>query len=423
MRDFRSGLLLVGGVLIVLWTFAAWLPEREGDRSPVMATPDSSGVVSQGKVPQWLPKATLALRDTAVSIRWTLLALDLQQQMRRNRLQARVDAERGDSAALHALREASPLVAKYPWTLLALAQHEAARRADGANANVHASVAAASAEVTSRLFPAVRTQVLGRLDANVRAMPDTSGAAIGRQAARIWLAAFSEPSPPPIPSEYVGPMGWRSRPDRVPDGLDLAVAVPIVLDRANQFRPGPPPASGDQAFVDALAEVRRAAQHRTPAQRRAARFWALRNGATEWTRRAAHLLAREGISDPVAAAVFARLHAAITDATIACFEAKYHYGLLRPEHADSTITRPWAVGLPHFPAYPAGHACTAGAAETILTDALPGAETEIRTAAHEMAESRLWGGVHYRFDNEAGLALGRDVARFVMAHPERLSLF
>ena len=53
-----------------------------------------------------------------------------------------------------------------------------------------------------------------------------------------------------------------------------------------------------------------------------------------------------------------------SNATIACWEAKYHYWLLRPEHADSTITRPFGVALPNFPAYPSGHACTAGAAET-----------------------------------------------------------
>jgi membrane-associated phospholipid phosphatase len=103
------------------------------------------------------------------------------------------------------------------------------------------------------------------------------------------------------------------------------------------------------------------------------------------------------------------------DAYIACWDAKYHYWTIRPEQADPSITRPFGVALPNFPAYPSGHACAAGAAEAVLTDAVPAASGEVREAAWEMAESRLWGGVHYRFDNDAGLDLGRAVAALVLA--------
>lgn len=345
--------------------------------------------------------------------------MDAEEQARGIRLQARVDAIRGDSTGLHALRGAVPLVSTYPWALFALAQREAARGASTASKNVDAAIAAASAEVISARWPSLRPQAQARLDAELRGRPDTSGVALGRRAAQAWMATLAGARRALDTSDYVGPMGWRSLPGRDPDGQDLALSAPFVLAHADQFRPAPPPVPGSKAFAEALAEVRRAAEQRTSAQRRVARYWALRNGITEWARRAAHLLAREEIGDPEAVTVLARLQVALADATIACFEAKYHYGLLRPEHVDSTITRPWAVSLPNFPAYPAGHGCTAGAAETVLIDAIPAARNEIREAAAEMTDSRLWAGVHYRFDNEEGRALGRAVARFVLDHPDR----
>lgn len=424
LRFLSKRLFIVGGGGLLLLAMAGQTSER-GQGALHMTVPGSlmsSAVLHTSAPDQWSEKALLAQRDTAASVRWTLIALDTQERVWRARLQAQVDLTRGDSTTLHALHEASPLVTAYPWTLLSLAQHNAAREADAAGASVEAAIAAASAEVISGLFPMLSEQAADYLDAELRMLPDTSGTALGRRVALTRIAGLPAVDQSPTAFEYVGPMGWRTHPGRVPDGLNFAVAAPVVLDSAAQFRPAPPPSPESRDFADALAEVRQAAEDRTPAQRRAARFWALRNGPTEWTRRAAELLAREGTSDPEAIAVLARLQAAVTDANIACFEAKYHYGLLRPEHADSTITRPWAVSLPNFPAYPAAHACTAGAAETILVEALPGAEAEIRAAAHEMAESRLWGGVHYRFDNEAGLTLGHKVAQYVMAHPERLAL-
>ena len=351
--------------------------------------------------------------DTAASVRWTAAALDLWDAARSDLRQSAVDAARGDGAAL---RDARPLPpAGRFWTLLALAQRDAAPHGP-------AAVAGASAEVVRTLLPTGRTRQ--RLAARLMRDPsgtDVNGLGLGRRLAQARLAAHPPDDPVWVGTVPTGEGRWRPALGTQPDGAAVPGYRPLVLARADQFRPPPPPAVGTDAFRHALAEVRRASRVRTAAQRRAARFWAGRNGATEWTRRAAALLAREGVADPAAADVLARLHASVYDATIACWEAKYHYWLLRPEHADPAITRPWGVSLPNFPAYPSGHACTAGAAETVLTAALPGAADEVRAAAQEMAESRLWGGVHYRFDNEAGLALGRAVAAYVAEHAGRLA--
>lgn len=357
----------------------------------------------------------LAPADTAASVRWTHDALALWSAADDDQRQAAVDAARGDSTGLRALRPLPP--AGRLWTLLALAQADAAPHGP-------AAVAGASAAVLDSLLAtdALRQRVAARLADATAALADTTGLALGRHLALRRLRAHPADDPTWRGTLPTGPHVWTPYPGTEPDGAAVPGFRPLVLHRADQFRPSPPPLPGSDAFASALAEVREAAQTRTAAQRRAARFWALRHGATEWARRAADLLARENTPDPEAARTLAHLHASIYDATIACWEAKYHYWLLRPEHADSTITRPFGVALPNFPAYPSGHACTAGAAETVLTAALPGAVDEIREAAWEMAESRLWGGVHYRFDNDAGLALGRSVARTVADHPGRLAV-
>ncbi|MEM1117144.1 MAG: vanadium-dependent haloperoxidase [Bacteroidota bacterium] len=351
--------------------------------------------------------------DTAASVRWTAFALDVWAEASDLRTQARAEAARGDSTGLRILRSLPP--AGRLWPLLALAQHDAARLGE-------AAVIGASAAALDALLPeaALRQRVAARLDAEVQALADTSGLAAGRHATLARLAAAPDDDPTWTGTVPEGPDVWRPYPNTEPEGAAVPGYRPWVLDRADRFRPPPPPAVGSEAFRAALDEVREATETRTMEQRRRARFWARVHGATEWTRRAATLLARDGTADPEAAAVLAALQVSIYDGIIACWEAKYHYWLIRPEQVDPSITRPWGVALPNFPAYPSGHACTAGAAETVLAAALPEAADEIGHAAWEMAESRLWGGVHYRFDNDAGLDLGRAVARYVLAHADRL---
>ena len=76
-------------------------------------------------------------------------------------------------------------------------------------------------------------------------------------------------------------------------------------------------------------------------------------------------------------------------------------------------------GLPNFPSFPSGHACSAGAFEETLSHFFPESRAEYSKTAEEQAMSRLYGSVHYRFDNDEGLALGRTVARYVVDREKR----
>jgi hypothetical protein len=71
--------------------------------------------------------------------------------------------------------------------------------------------------------------------------------------------------------------------------------------------------------------------------------------------------------------------------------------------------------LPNFPSYPSDHACVSGAQTTILAALFPAEKARLDSLAEEAARSRLEGGLHYRFDNETGLVLGRKVAALALS--------
>ena len=87
--------------------------------------------------------------------------------------------------------------------------------------------------------------------------------------------------------------------------------------------------------------------------------------------------------------------------------------------ADTTIVLADSVNLPNFPSYPSGHACSAGAFDAVLGHYLPAERAEFTRIAEEQAMSALYGGIHYRFDDDVGLELGRVVARHAVGAERR----
>ncbi|HYD54695.1 MAG TPA: vanadium-dependent haloperoxidase [Gemmatimonadaceae bacterium] len=304
------------------------------------------------------------------------------------------------------------------------AQYEAVERAVSAGASAHVAAAAASAAVLGSFLARDSALVAAELARDVaaarRAGESEARIAAGRRAGAgaaaallAWIrtdgagAAWTGTVPE-------GPGLWRSAPNVPPGGATIASMRPWTLASADQFRPGPPPKFDSPEFRAALDEVRRYAQARTPEQIRIAQHWARVNPPDEWNRIAVDVIVRHRLPPEKAARLLALVGIAAMDAQIACWEAKYHYWLLRPSQADSTIALPPQVGLPNFPAYPSGHACGAGAVAAVVAHLVPESRVAMEAVAEEAAMSRLYAGVHFRFDNDDGLALGRTVARWVI---------
>src|SRR5262249_20330355 len=150
-----------------------------------------------------------------------------------------------------------------------------------------------------------------------------------------------------------------------------------------------------------------------------------------------------GLSLVEDARLFALLNIATADAIISCWDAKYTYNLWRPVTAipaagtdgspDTSPEASWTPLLvtPNFPSYTSAHSTVSGAAAGVLT-ALFGAEyhftvgadsvsytrsfDSFEAAATEAGLSRIYGGIHYRFDSVNGLAVGGEVADYVVAN-------
>jgi hypothetical protein len=369
-----------------------------------------------------------------VSVRWNRLVPKFLEEAAANRKAAR-KAAAGDSAALRRIAQSQPPMLLRVYTVLSVAQYAAVNSAsENRSVSIEAAVASASATVLTELLtdPAVRasiTRELARDLDNARAASRASdridaGKVMGEDIARRvigWAPTINLVAPwnGTIPT---GPGMWYSAAGVPPIGVSLASTRPWLLDSTSQFRPPPPPAYGSAAWKAAMEEVQRVARERTRQQTEIAQRWNASDPWAMWNETAAEAIRRNNASEKEAARVLAILNVGATDAVVACFEAKYHYWTIRPSQADSTLVLADSVGLPNFPSYPSGHACSAGAFDAVLTHYFPKDREIFNKISSEQAMSRLYGGIHYRFDNDGGVALGRTVALYDVEREKRGAL-
>jgi hypothetical protein len=207
----------------------------------------------------------------------------------------------------------------------------------------------------------------------------------------------------------------------------------------DQFDPGPPPALSSTRYLDALAEVHSlggaTSSARTAAQTDTARFWA-QSSLLTYTQVLREVLAASGRPLAWQARLAAAFHAIQIDQQIAIHAAKYRYLFWRPVTAIQTGSvdqdPSWTplVSTPRHPEYPSGHAGFGGTAEVVLGALASATPQEPITAAsstdggavhswtswtaitNETIDARVWEGVHFRFSDEVGAQLGRDVAAY-----------
>jgi hypothetical protein len=186
-----------------------------------------------------------------------------------------------------------------------------------------------------------------------------------------------------------------------------------VLSSANQFRPGPPPAHDSPQKLAELAELKNFP--RTFDTNQKAFFAQTGDGIFAfWYRSAGQWMFEDRLDDntPWAARAYALMSVAHHDTMVACWDAKYAYWAIRPFQLDPEIKTLFPT--PNHPSYPAAHGCGSGAIAAVMAYLFPRQADFITAKADEMAWSRLWAGIHYRSDIEAGLVLGRSIAQLVI---------
>lgn len=294
----------------------------------------------------------------------------------------------------------------------------------------HSAIAAASERILREFFPndtamldAAKTEhQQSRMWAGIARRSDVeAGDQIGSVVADEVLSHIADDGSDAVWTGQV-PVGdcfwFSSQNPPAPPLLPLWGEVrPWLMSSGDQFRPAPPPDCHSQEFQEALQEVRQISDNRTPEQLAIALFWADGPGTFtppgHWNQIACDLALQKGVNEVRTARMLALMNMAVMDAGISVWDAKYTYWLLRPSQADPNITTP--VGLPNFPSYTSGHSGFSGAASTVLSYIFPGEAETLRAMAEEAALSRLYGGIHYRFDNDVGLQQGRAIGALAVA--------
>jgi membrane-associated phospholipid phosphatase len=339
---------------------------------------------------------------------------------------------------LVAKNRSTPFVAFRVYAITSEAQWRALQAAELASTqNNHvsrrAAIAAASVGALSYLYPADAPDVEALLQQQVTSgawlerpgIDAIAGEAVGRAVgAEVVEDAKADGYLDPFTGEVPTGAGfWYSStvPPTDPSGYAIGDARTYFLQASEQFRPPPPPSYGSAEFAAALAEVRQISDTRTVEQDSIARYWGMGAGTHtppgHWNLEASTLARKHGYNEGRAARLLALLNMVAMDAIVASHDAKYYYWLIRPSQEDPAITL--SLPLPNFPAYPSNHATISAAMVEVLAKSFPAHSRRLRGDADEAALSRVYGGIHYRFDGDAGLALGRQVARFALEQDAR----
>ena len=336
-----------------------------------------------------------------------------------------------------------------------------------AGASADAAAVAAAYAVLKAYFPAA-PGLDAAYAASLAAIPDgaakTGGIATGQAAAQqMVLRRINDGSAPPqfyLP-ESTDPGAWQLTPSCPPAGgvnfqwqNVTPFGVPSTPGSADWIAPfalAPPPALTSRRFARDFNEVKKvgniSASLTDRPQDRAdvARFYAVSSPAYVFNLAARQVAVAEGTSLSENARTFALLNMASSDSLVASFWTKYHYKFWRPETAihdaaadGNARTDPDPAYAPYiltpcFPSYPSNHGSGSnGASEvmrrvfgdgghdiTIANPAVPGLTfhyTRFSQITDDISDARIFGGIHYRFDQEAGTELGTDIAKYVYKH-------
>jgi hypothetical protein len=313
-------------------------------------------------------------------------------------------------------------------------------------ASMDAAVAAANRTVLLKLVPSKQTEIEAAYQAALDKIKDgpskTTGIELGEQAAAAVLASRAEDGaatketyrPHTAPGVYV--------PTAIPAVPQWGGRKPWLMKTAAQFRPAAPPALTSEVWARDFNESKslgeKASTKRTPEQTAIATFW-------ETTQPTIY----HGIMRSVAAApgrdvtqnarFFSVATQVLDDALIACLDAKYQFNLWRPITAirnadndgnDATDREPsWVplIDTPMHPEYPCAHCIVSSALGGVieaeigkgklptLTTVSPSAKgaqrswTKLGDFIQEVANARIFAGVHYRNSTEVGIAMGKKI--------------
>jgi len=331
------------------------------------------------------------------------------------------------SDALSAISEQSPFIAKLDKT---------------PDAAPEAAIAAANQTVLLLMIPSQKEAIDRTYNAVIAQLPEKgreSGIKLGAAAAQAVISArkvdkesVEDYRPVTNPGKYV--------PTVVPAAFTASSRKCWVLDKVDQFRPGPPPELTSDVWARDYNEIKslgaKLKSSRTPEQTDIAKFWETTNAIIYLP--VAHAAANKDLA--YNARFMAVLSMAADDAMSAVFDAKYTYYFWRPFTAirngdmdgnDATERdASWLpfIDTPMHPEYPCAHCILSGTIGGVIkatagnniklsttSPTLPGKPRSWNTADEFMKEvqlGRIYDGVHFRNSTEVGNEMGQKIGEF-----------
>jgi len=256
-----------------------------------------------------------------------------------------------------------------------------------------------------------------------------------------------------LPNEKPGQ--WRRTPPnfRPPEFPHWGKVRPFILEDVTKFRAPPPPALDSALYAEEVNCLKaiggKDSAVRTAEQTMIAKFWAdfsyTSSPPGHWNEIAREICRARKIPTAETARFFALLNVTLADTCVTIWDSKYHYNYWRPvtaiQRADedgnegTTADKTWEPLLrtPPHPEYVSGHSGISGAAATIMEHQFGTKDisfeassddvkdikrrfTSFQTCAEEIAQSRIYGGIHYPAAGSEGLALGKKIAEYSIKH-------
>jgi PAP2 superfamily len=318
-------------------------------------------------------------------------------------------------------------------------------------ASIDAAVAAANRATLAKLMPAQHSSIDAAYQAALAVIADspakTAGIAVGEKAAAAVLASRADDNTSAAETYRPHATAGAYVPTAIPAAAQWPQRKPWLMASPAQFRPGPPPALTSVAWARDYNDVKtlgaRASTRRSAEQTEIARFWeyslpAIYHGVVR------SVATTEGREPTGNARLFAAVAQAMDDAMIAVFDAKYHYNFWRPatairngdidgnEATEREASWTPLIDAPMHPEYPSAHSILAGAVGAVLqaevgdgpyptlTTTSPSAKgafrrwSKIDEFTQEVANARVYEGIHYRFSTEAGTAMGKQIGELAV---------
>jgi hypothetical protein len=329
------------------------------------------------------------------------------------------------------------------------------------HASIEAAAAKAAHDVLVSLYPTRLAVFDAELAVSLQGIDEAraqQGIRVGEIVAELLLAARANDGwtvTPPAFSLPATPGNWQPTPpaNAAATFTHYGSVVPFAIKSGTQFAPNPPPSLTSAAYTSAFNEVKELGSAtsltRTADQTQVARLWANVNTPTNfllvWNNVARTVALEKDLTIVEKARLFALTNFSLHDALQTTFASKFVYGFWRPVTAirradedgnDNTVADPaWLplITTPPYPSY-AGNMATIGTSQsTILslffgrddisfqhtwegaggaTRSYPG----FTAMANEQERARIYGGIHFTFDNVAGQSIGRNVGNYIYAN-------